>query len=130
VYSTPTATGFSKIILPLALLVLLLTVTTPSYGQTSYSWFVFNIPPFGSMHGEGIGFELANAYIKANLKNSIVIASPARWKQEMLDTSNVQFFSTGSWKLPNTDHRVYSEPIINTVDYGGAVTPSLYKKGF
>ncbi len=113
--------------LALSTLVLLLSIS-PSYGDTSYSWLVFNIPPFGSMHGEGIGFELAHAYIKADLKNTIVIVNPARWQQEMLDASNELFCVTGSWKLPNTQHRVYSESIVNTVDYGVAVTPDLYKR--
>jgi len=118
--------GFNK---PLALFALIfLFSASPSHGDTSYSWLVFNIPPFGSMHGEGIGFELANAYIKADLKNAIIIVNPARWQQEMLDSSNEKFCATGSWKLPNTQHRVYSQSIMNTVDYGVAVTPDLYEK--
>ncbi len=122
---TPTL-GLSK---SLALTALALLLSAPaSYADTPYSWLVFNIPPFGSMHGEGIGFELADAYIKADLKNTTVIANPARWQQAMLDTSNEQFCMTGSWKLPNTQHRVYSESIVNTVDYGVAVTPDLYEK--
>ena len=112
----------------LALIALVSLLPSPSHGETSYSWLVFNIPPFGSIHGEGIGFELANAYIKADLKNAIVITNPARWQQEMLDASNEKFCVTGSWKLPNTQHRIYSESIVNTVDYGVAVTPELYKK--
>jgi len=46
----------------------------------------------------------------------------------MLNPSKDQFCTTGSWKLPQTSHRVYSDSIINTVDYGVAVRPDLYKK--
>jgi len=108
--------------------VLLLSVFSKSYGDTPYAWYTFNIPPFGSESGEGIGFDLAHAYIDAGFDNSIVMVNVERWYREMLDPQNAIFCATGSWKLPSTPHRVYSNSIINTVDYGVAVRPELYKK--
>jgi len=108
--------------------VLLLSVFSKSYGDTPYAWYTFNIPPFGSESGEGIGFDLAHAYIDAGFDNSIVMVNVERWYREMLDPRNVIFCATGSWKLPGTQHRVYSNSIINTVDYGVAVRPKLYKE--
>jgi len=101
---------------------------SPVLGDTSYSWYVFNIPPFGSESKGGIGYDLAHAYIEAGFKNKIIVANPARWGIDMTDPNNNTFCTTGSWKLPNTSHRVYSDSILNTVDYGVAVRPELYKK--
>jgi len=106
---------------------LLLSVSAKSYSDASYSWYTFNIPPFGSESGTGIGYVLAAAYIDAGFESSIVMVNVERWYREMLDSNNTLFCATGSWKLPNTDHRVYSNSIINTVDYGVAVRPELYK---
>ena len=97
-------------------------------GDTSYTWYVFNIPPFGSESKGGIGYDLVNAYNKAGLENRIIVANPARWAIDMTDPNNETFCTSGSWKLPNTSHRVYSDSIVNTVDYGVAVRPELYKK--
>jgi len=108
--------------------VLLLSVFSKSYGDTPYAWYTFNIPPFGSESGEGIGFDLAHAYIDEGFNNSIVMVNVERWYREMLDPKNTIFCASGSWKLPGTQHRVYSNSIINTVDYGVAVRPELYKK--
>ncbi len=107
---------------------MLLSVVTQSHSESSYSWYTFNIPPFGSESGEGIGYVLADAYIEAGFESSIVMVNVERWYREMLDADNTMFCSSGSWKLPNTGHRVYSNSIINTVDYGVAVRPNLYKK--
>jgi len=107
---------------------LLLSFCTPTFGGSPYSWYTFNIPPFGSESGQGIGYDLVNAYIEAGFKNNIVLTSAARWKNDMQDPRNDKFCSSGSWKLPETSHRVYSNSIINTVDYGVAVRPELYKK--
>jgi hypothetical protein len=99
-----------------------------TFADSPYHWYTFNIPPFGSDSGQGIGYELVNAYIEAGFNNSTVLVSAARWKNDMQDPSNNKFCSSGSWKLPGTSHRVYSDSIINTVDYGVAVRPELYKK--
>ncbi len=107
---------------------LMLSFSSKSYGESPYSWYTFNIPPFGSASERGIGYVLANAYIEAGFKNDIFLVNAARWKNDMLDSQNTKFCSTGSWKLPNTNHRVYSDSIINTVDYGVGVRPELYKK--
>lgn len=107
--------------------VLLLSVYSQSFSETSYSWYTFNIPPFGSESGTGIGYDLADAYIAAGFESPIVMVNVARWFREMKDENNRLFCSTGSWKLPQTKHRVYSNSIINTVDYGIAVRPELYK---
>ncbi len=107
---------------------LILSFSSKSYGESPYSWYTFNIPPFGSVSERGIGYVLANAYIEAGLENNIFLVNAARWKNDMLDSQNTKFCSTGSWKLPGTSHRVYSDSIINTVDYGVAVRPELYKK--
>jgi len=69
-----------------------------------------------------------NAYIEAGFNNSTVLVSAARWQNDMQDPNNNKFCSSGRWKLPKTNHRVYSNSIINTVDYGIAVRPQLYKK--
>jgi hypothetical protein len=107
---------------------LLLSLNSASHSESPYSWYTFNIPPYGSEAETGIGYVLADAYIEAGLKNSIVMVNVERWYREMLDPSNEVFCATGSWKLPNSVHRVYSNSIINTVDYGVAVRPELYKK--
>mgnify|MGYP000428926126 FL=1 len=107
---------------------LLFAIFTTSYADSPYSWYTFNIPPFGSVDGQGIGYVLAHSYIEAGLKNKIVLTNPARWFKEMQDASNTEFCTTGSWKVPKTNHRVYSNSILNTVDYGVAVRPTLYKK--
>jgi len=107
---------------------LLLIFCSPALGESPYSWYVFNIPPFGSESKGGIGYDLVNAYFEAGFKNKIVVANPARWAIDMMDPSNITFCTSGSWKLPNTSHRVYSDSILNTVDYGVAVRPELYKK--
>jgi len=112
----------------LAYTLLLLTFCSPALGESPYSWYVFNIPPFGSESKGGIGYDLVNAYFEAGLKNKIVIANPARWAIDMTDPNNTSFCTSGSWKLPNTDHRIYSDSILNTVDYGVAVRPALYQK--
>ena len=107
---------------------LFITYCAPALGDTSYTWYVFNIPPFGSESKGGIGYDLVNAYNKAGLENRIIVANPARWAIDMTDPNNETFWTSGSWKLPNTSHRVYSDSIVNTVDYGVAVRPELYKK--
>lgn len=111
-----------------AFVLLQLSVGLNSYADSPYYWYVFNIPPYGSLSGEGIGYVLADAYIEAGFKNRVVLTNAARWQREMMDADNSKFCSTGSWKLPNTGHRVYSDSINNTVDYGVAVRPKLYKK--
>ena len=117
-----------KIISYFVFILLLLSFCSPTFGGSPYSWYTFNIPPFGSESGEGIGYELANAYIESGFKNNIILTNAARWKNDMQDSKNIKFCSTGSWKLPETSHRVYSNSIINTVDYGVAVRPELYKQ--
>ncbi len=107
---------------------LLLALFTTSHADSPYSWYTFNIPPFGSVDGQGIGYALVHAYIEAGLKNKVVLTNPARWFKEMQDANNTTFCTSGSWMVPNTSHRVYSNSIINTVDYGVAVRPALYKK--
>ncbi len=107
---------------------LLLSVFSKSYGDIPYSWYTFNIPPYGSESGEGIGYELADAYIDAGFKSPIVMVNVERWYREMLDPTNLKFCASGSWKLPNSAHRIYSNSIINTVDYGVAVRPNLYQQ--
>lgn len=107
---------------------ILLALFTTSHADSPYSWYTFNIPPFGSVDGRGIGYALVNAYIEAGFKNKVVLTNPARWFKEMQDASNTTFCTSGSWKVPKTDHRVYSNSIINTVDYGVAVRPTLYRK--
>lgn len=106
----------------------LLTFCSPAFSESPYSWYVFNIPPFGSESKGGIGYELVNAYNEAGFKSRIIVANPARWGIDMVDPNNFSFCTSGSWKLPNTKHRVYSDSIINTVDYGVAVRPNLYMK--
>ncbi len=103
-------------------------MSSTSYGESPYSWYTFNIPPFGSTSERGIGYELANAYFEAGFESKVVLANPARWQKDMTNPKNNEFCSTGSWKLPKTSHRVYSDSILNTVDYGVAVRPELYKK--
>ena len=107
---------------------LILSFSSKSYGESPYSWYTFNIPPFGSVSERGIGYVLANTYIEAGLENEIFLVNAARWRNDMLDSKNMKFCSTGSWKLPDTSHRVYSDSILNTVDYGVAVRPELYKR--
>jgi len=111
-----------------ACVLLFLTLCPPALAETPYSWYVFNIPPFGSESKGGIGYDLVDAYSEAGLKNKIIVANPARWAIDMTDPNNNTFCTSGSWKLPNTSHRVYSDSILNTVDYGVAVRPTLYKK--
>ena len=106
---------------------LLLTFCPPALAESPYSWYVFNIPPFGSESKGGIGYELVNAYNEAGLNSRIIVANPARWVIDMTDPNNNTFCTSGSWKLPNTSHRIYSDSILNTVDYGVAVRPKLYK---
>jgi hypothetical protein len=106
----------------------MLTFCSPALGESAYSWYVFNLPSFGSESKDGIGFELVKAYEAVGLKGKIIIANPARWGIDMTDPNNNTFCTSGSWKLPNTSHRVYSDSILNTVDYGVAVRPALYKK--
>lgn len=105
-----------------------LLVTCSLYAQSPYTWYVFNIPPYGSDYKGGIGFELVEAYEKAGLGNEIVVANAARWFVDMTNPEKLNFCSSGSWKLPATDHRVYSNSINNTVDYGVAVRPELYEQ--
>lgn len=97
-----------------------------SYAESPYLWYTFNIPPFGSESERGIGYVLANAYINAGFKNKVILTTPARWFNDMQNSKNNEFCSTGSWKLPKTGHRVYSDSIMNTVDYGIAVRPDMY----
>lgn len=103
------------------------SVLSVSFADSSYTWYTFNIPPFGSESERGIGYVLANAYIDAGFKNEVILTTPARWFHDMQDSNNNGFCTTGSWKLPKTDHRIYSNSILNTVDYGIAVRPKLYK---
>jgi hypothetical protein len=112
----------------LSLYLLLLLPTSSLYANTPYAWYAFNIPPFGSISEQGIGFTLADAYINAGFDAPIVLINTARWQSEMMDPGNDRFCTTGSWKLPNTEHRVYSNSILNTVDYGVAVRSDLYRK--
>lgn len=107
---------------------LFLTFSSPALSESPYSWYVFNIPPFGSESKGGIGYELVNAYNQAGFNGRIIVSNPARWQIDMTDPNNTTFCTSGSWKLPNTAHRVYSDSIINTVDYGVAVRPELYQK--
>ena len=95
---------------------LFLTFCPPALSESPYSWYVFNIPPFGSESKGGIGYELVNAYNQAGLNSRIIVANPARWRIDMIDPNNTTFCTSGSWKLPNTTHRVYSDSILNTVD--------------
>lgn len=111
------------------LLYLFILFSIPSvYAKSPYAWYAFNIPPFGSISEKGIGFTLANAYINAGFDAPVVLINTARWQSEMMDPENDSFCTTGSWKLPNTEHRVYSNSILNTVDYGVAVRSDLYPK--
>ena len=103
------------------------SVLSVSFADSPYTWYTFNIPPFGSESERGIGYVLANAYIDAGFKNEVILTTPARWFNDMQDFDNNEFCTTGSWKLPQTDHRVYSNSILNTVDYGIAVRPKLYQ---
>ena|GEM_PF-3134723 len=107
---------------------LFLTFCPPALAKPLYTWYVFNIPPFGSEYKGGIGYDLVSAYVEAGLKGKIIVANPARWGIDMTDPNNNTFCTSGSWKLPNTNHRVYSDSILNTVDYGVAVRPELYNK--
>lgn len=107
---------------------LLPSLSSISFAESPYTWYTFNIPPFGSESEGGIGYVLAHAYIDAGFENTIILTTPARWLNDMQDSNNNEFCSTGSWKLPNTNHRVYSDSILNTVDYGIAVRPEPYKK--
>jgi len=109
----------------LSFLFALTTFIPTASGNSPFYWYTLNIPPFGSKTGVGIGYELVNAYIEAGLKNKIVLTNVERWHKEMTDTKNNTFCSSGSWKLPGTSHRIYSSPIINTVDYGIAVRPEI-----
>ncbi len=102
------------------------SVLSVSFADSPYTWYTFNIPPFGSESERGIGYVLANAYIDAGFKNEVILTTPARWFNDMQDFDNNEFCTTGSWKLPQTDHRVYSNSMLNTVDYGIAVRPKLY----
>lgn len=114
--------------MPLLIFVLLLTVfPSVSFAESPYTWYTFNIPPFGSESEQGIGYVLANAYIDAGFENKVILTTPARWLNDMQNAKNNEFCTTGSWKLPTTDHRVYSDSILNTVDYGIAVRPKLYE---
>jgi len=106
----------------------LLFFSTPTYSKSPYTWYVFNIPPFGSESEGGIGYELVKAYSEAGFENKIILANAARWIVDMTNPNEATFCSSGSWKLPNTSHRIYSDSIINTVDYGVAVRPELYRK--
>lgn len=107
---------------------LLTIIPSLSFAESPYTWYTFNIPPFGSETERGIGYVLASAYIDAGFENKIILTTPARWLNDMQNSENNEFCSTGSWKLPSTDHRVYSDSILNTVDYGIAVRPELYEK--
>jgi hypothetical protein len=89
---------------------------------------VFNIPPFGSEHEGGIGHKLVHAYSQAGLGQDTFVTNTARWQVYMTDRNNLSFCTSGSWKLPNSSHRLYSNSIVNTVDYGVAVRRGLYKK--
>jgi len=102
------------------------SVLSVSFADSPYTWYTFNIPPFGSDSERGIGYVLARAYINAGFKNEVILTTPARWFHDMQDSNNNEFCTTGSWKLPSTDHRIYSNSILNTVDYGIAVRPKLY----
>ncbi len=112
----------------LSVYLLLFFSISSSYAKPAFAWYAFNIPPFGSISEQGIGFTLADAYINAGFDAPIVLINTARWQSEMMDPENESFCTTGSWKLPNTEHRVYSNSILNTVDYGVAVRSDLYKK--
>jgi hypothetical protein len=63
----------------------------------------------------------------AGLTGRIVNTNTARWQRIMVD-KHADICSSGSWMLPNTEHRVYSNSILNTVDYGVAVRPKLYQR--
>ncbi|GAA3935359.1 hypothetical protein GCM10022277_34850 [Litoribacillus peritrichatus] len=106
---------------------LVLSLSPVVYAGSPYVWYTFNIPPFGSPEKVGIGYDLAHAYIEAGFNNKIVLANAARWQRDMQDPENDRFCSSGSWKLPDTDHRVYSDSIMNTVDYGVAARPEVYQ---
>jgi hypothetical protein len=43
--------------------------------ESSYSWYTFNIPPFGSEAERGIGYVLANAYVDAGFENKVILAT-------------------------------------------------------
>jgi len=103
------------------------SIFSVSFAESPYTWYTFNIPPFGSESERGIGYVLAHAYIDAGFKNEVILTTPARWFNDMQNSNNKEFCTTGSWKLPKTDHRVYSNSILNTVDYGIAVRSKLYK---
>ena len=117
-----------KYSLYVGLILLLLFFSSLTHSKPPYSWYVFNIPPFGSESGDGIAYELVEAYGEAGFGSKVVLANAARWVADMTNPLNTTFCSSGSWKLPNTSHRVYSDSILNTVDYGVAVRPELYKK--
>lgn len=106
---------------------LLISISSVTSAESPYAWYTFNIPPFGSVSERGIGYVLANAYIDAGFKNKVTLVTPARWLNDMQNPKNTEFCTTGSWKLPDTDHRIYSDSILNTVDYGIAVRSKLYK---
>lgn len=115
-----------KVVSFIIFVLLLSSLSSVSHAESPYTWYTFNIPPFGSESERGMGYVLANAYINAGLKNKVILTTPARWLNDMQNPNNNEFCSTGSWKLPKTDHRVYSNSILNTVDYGIAVRPNLY----
>jgi len=108
-------------------MMLFLFVTSLSYGKSPYAWQVFNIHPFGSENRSGIGFDLVNAYAQAGLENQVIVTNTSRWQIDMTNPDNFRFCTSGSWKLPNTQHRIYSNSIVNTVDYGVAVRAELYE---
>lgn len=126
-YSLMFKNAIKKITLSLCLTPFLL-MSALSYGESPYSWQAFNIPPWGSNNNSGIGFKLIEAYNQAGLEGEVIVTNAARWQVNMTNPLNRDFCACGSWKLPNTEHRVYSNSIINTVDYGVAVRPELYEK--
>ncbi|MFC3152300.1 hypothetical protein ACFOEK_14790 [Litoribrevibacter euphylliae] len=105
----------------------MLVCTSTISADEDYGWHTFNIPPYGSRDGKGIGFDLVGAYVAAGLTGRVVNTNTARW-QRMMQDKHSDICSSGSWKLPNTEHRVYSHSIMNTVDYGVAVRSELYQR--
>ncbi|MFT5717822.1 MAG: hypothetical protein ACI9T7_002020, partial [Oleiphilaceae bacterium] len=51
----------------------MLIFCSSALGESAYSWYVFNLPPFGSESKDGIGFELVKAYEAVGLKGKIII---------------------------------------------------------
>ena len=64
------------------------SVLSVSFADSPYTWYTFNIPPFGSDSERGIGYVLARAYINAGFKNEVILTTPARWFHDMQDSNN------------------------------------------